>query len=96
MSQVPVKKFEQILRVVWDHLIAANVHLTIWEELHATPERRKLCDTYPWFFNFTRDAHVDRFINKMCVVTDTDKDQPSAWFRKSPYERPTPTPLTLS
>ncbi|MBI4298268.1 MAG: hypothetical protein HY666_00715 [Chloroflexi bacterium] len=77
MAKIPVKKFEEILKLVWSHLVAANVHLTIWEELHSTTERQKLCDTYSGFFYWTRDAHVDRFINKICVVTDTDKDQPS-------------------
>ena len=71
---------EEILRLVWSHLIAANVHLTIWEELRSTPDRQKLCDTYSGFFYWTRDAHVDRFIHKICVVTDIkDKSQPSIY-----------------
>ena len=77
MAQVPKQKFNEILRVVRSHLFAANVHLTIWEELRATPDREKLCDTYQGFFSWTRDAHVDRFIHKVCVVTDTDPSQPS-------------------
>ena len=77
MAEIPVAKFKEILRLVWSHLTAANVHLTIWEELRSTQERQKLCDTYSGFFYWTRDAHVDRFINKVCVVTDTDKEQPS-------------------
>ena len=77
MSQIPAKKFEAILRLVLSHLVAANVHLTIWEELRSTPDREKLCNTYRGFFYWTRDAHVDRFIHKICVVTDSDKSQPS-------------------
>ena len=77
MTQIPVERFEEILRLGWSHLVAANVHLTIWEELRSTPDRQKLCDTYSGFFYWTRDAHVDRFIHKICVVTDTDESQPS-------------------
>ena len=77
MARVPKQKFRQILEVVRSHLLAANVHLTIWVELRETPERQNLCDMYPGFFSWTRDAHVDRFVNKICVVTDTDKSQPS-------------------
>jgi hypothetical protein len=79
MAETPLAKVEEILRLVWSHLIAANVHLTIWEELRSTPDRQKLCDTYPGFFSWTRDAHVDRFIHKTCVVTDTKKSQPSIY-----------------
>ena len=79
MAEIPLAKFEEILRLVWSHLIAADVHLTIWEELRSTPDRQKLCDTYSGFFYWTRDAHVDRFIHKACVVTDTDKRQPSIY-----------------
>ena len=79
MAEIPLEKFEEILRLVWSHLIAANVHLTIWEELRSTPDRQKLCDTYPGFFSWTRDAHVDRFIHKTCVVTDANKSQPSIY-----------------
>lgn len=79
MAAIPLAKFEEILRLVWSHLIAANVHLTIWQELRSTPDRQKLCDTYSGFFYWTRDAHVDRFIHKTCVVTDTDKSQPSIY-----------------
>lgn len=77
MSAVPNEKFEDVLQKVWDHLTAAAVHLTIWEEMRETPDREKLCDTYHGFFYWTRDAHVDRFVNKICVVTDTDPTQPS-------------------
>jgi len=79
MARIPVIKFEEILRLVWSHLVAANVHLTIWEELRSTPDREKLCDTYDGFFYWTRDAHVDRFIHKLCVVTDANKSQPSIY-----------------
>ena len=79
MAEIPLAKFEEILNLVWSHLIAANVHLTIWEELRSTPDRQKLCDTYSGFFYWTRDAHVDRFIHKTCVVTDIDKSQPSIY-----------------
>ena len=41
MSQIPAKKFEAILRLLLSHLVAANVHLTIWEELRSTPDREK-------------------------------------------------------
>jgi len=77
MSAIPTEKFHDILRLIWSHLTAASVHLSTWEELRSTPEREKLCDTYPGFFSWTRDAHVDRFINKLCVVIDTDSSQPS-------------------
>ena len=77
MTDPLTDKFEEVLRLVWSHLITANVHLTIWEELRSTPDREKLCDTYPGFFSWTRDAHVDRFIHKICVVTDTASSQPS-------------------
>ena len=77
MARIPSEKFEEILRLVWSHLVAANGHLTIWEELRSTPDRERLCDTYSGFFHWTRDAHIDRFIHKICVVTDTDKSQPS-------------------
>ena len=79
MAKIPSEKFEEILRLVWSHLVAANVHLTIWEELRSTPDREKLCDTYYGFFYWARDAHVDRFMHKICVVTDTDKSQPSIY-----------------
>jgi len=79
VGRIPAERFEEILRLVWRHLTAANTHLTIWEELRSTPEREKLCDTYNGFFAWTRDAHIDRFINKTCVVTDPDKSQPSIY-----------------
>ena len=77
MSQIPVERFKDILNIVRNHLVVANVHLTIWEDLRSTPEREKLCDTYDGFFSWTRDAHIDRFINKICVATDRAKNQPS-------------------
>jgi len=77
LAKIPVRKFEEILRLVWSHLITANVHLTIWEELWSTSDRKRLCNTYRGFFYWTRDAHVDRFIQKICIVTDADKSQPS-------------------
>lgn len=73
---VPSKRFESLLQILWEHLVAANTHLDIWEQLRATAEREKLCDTYAGFFYWTRDAHIDRFVNKICVVTDTDLTQP--------------------
>lgn len=79
MTNIPSGKFEEILRLIWSHLVAANVHLTIWEDLRSSPDRERLCDTYSGFFYWTRDAHVDRFIHKVCVVTDTDKSQPSIY-----------------
>ena len=82
MSQIPAKKFEAILRLVLSHLVAANVHLTIWEELRSTPDREKLCNTYRGFFYWTRDAHVDRFIHKICVVTDSDKPESTEGGRR--------------
>ncbi len=77
MTAAPVEKFEEILKILWSHLVAANTHLTIWEELRSTPERNKLCNTYAGFFSWTRDAHIDRFIHKICVTTDMDNSQPS-------------------
>ena len=61
MAAAPVKKFEEILHLVWAHLTAANVHLAIWQELGSTPDRQKLCNIYSGFFSWTRDAHIDSF-----------------------------------
>ncbi len=78
LDPVLVAKFQKMLKILEYHLWAANTHLNIWQALMSSPGKLRLCHTYTGFFYWTRDAHVDRLVIKICVATDDrDKDQPS-------------------
>jgi hypothetical protein len=71
------EEFEDIFGILQRQLLAASVHFYIWEQLWPTEKVVATINQYKGFFQPTRDAHNDRFINKVSVVMSNDRNAPS-------------------
>ena len=72
-----VVEFRSLLEELRQQLLAASVHLDIWEQLWHTKERVGVLNQYRGFFWPTRDAHLDRFCIKVSNIVSNDPMSPS-------------------
>jgi hypothetical protein len=71
------EEFENIFGILQRELLAASVHFYIWEQLWPTEKVVGTINQYKGFFRPTRDAHNDRFINKVSIVMSNNANAPS-------------------
>lgn len=71
------EEFENIFAILQRQLLAASVHFYIWEQLWPTEKVVSTINQYRGFFQPTRDAHNDRFINKVSDVMSNNPNAPS-------------------
>jgi len=71
------EEFENIFAILQRQLLAASVHFYIWEQLWPTEKVVGTINQYKGFFRPTRDAHNDRFINKVSDVMSNNPNAPS-------------------
>ena len=71
------EEFENIFAILQRQLLAASVQFYIWEQLRPTGKVVSTINQYKGFFRPTRDAHNDRFINKVSDVMSNNPNAPS-------------------
>jgi len=71
------EEFENIFAILQRQLLAASVQFYIWEQLWPTEKVVSTINQYKGFFRPTRDAHNDRFINKVSDVMSNNPNAPS-------------------
>jgi hypothetical protein len=71
------EEFENVFEVLRKQLLAASVHLYIWEKLWPTEEVVDIINRYKGFFRPTIDAHLDRLIIKVNDILSNKSTAPS-------------------
>jgi hypothetical protein len=75
--EVQNKEFAYLLDELRKQLLEVSVHFEIWEGLWPTEQVVDVINRYKGFFLPSRDAHLDRFIIKVCNVFSNESNQPS-------------------
>ena len=71
------EEFENGFEILQKQLLAANVHLYIWEQLYPTEKVVGTINQYIGFFQPTRAAHLDGLILKVSDVLSNKPNAPS-------------------
>jgi hypothetical protein len=69
--------FENVFEILRKQLLAASVHLYIWEQLWPTEKVVEVINQYKGFFQPTRDAHLDRLIMRVSDILSNKANAPS-------------------
>jgi hypothetical protein len=69
--------FENVFKILQNQLLAASVHLYIFEQLFPTEKVVGTINQYKGFFMPTIDAHVDRVVNKVSDILSNGPNAPS-------------------
>ena len=70
-------EFENAFDILQKQLLDASTHFDIWEQLWPTEKVVDTLNQYKGFFIPTRDAHLNRFINKVNDILSNKPNAPS-------------------
>jgi hypothetical protein len=71
------EEFEYVFEILRKQLLAASVHFYILEQLWPSEKVVDIINQYIGFFQPTRDAHLDGFINKVSDIMSNKLNAPS-------------------